>query len=169
MRKTLSAILIFFFLFDAGGYFIWFRVVQWNIRNEIREKIEKGLKDEELTIIILQAEHSSWLRTFIPEKEFKYKGEMYDVVRTKTIDHQKHYYCLKDTREKHLIDKFIRDNLSKKKVGKFKRIPLKYLHNFSKLQPCINRLIIKIYSIILHYYSRIPETISPPPKTLFQV
>jgi len=169
MRKTLSAILLFLFLFDAGGYFIWFRIVQWNVRNEIREQIEKGLTDKELTEIILPAEHSSWLQTFIPDKEFRYKGEMYDVVRTKTIHHQKHYYCLKDTREKQLVDKFIRDNLSKKKAAKFKRIPLKYFPHFSRLLPSLNRLMVKIYPIISHYHSRIPETGSPPPRMQFSV
>ena len=39
-------------------------------------------------------------------KEFMFKGEMYDVVKTKTVNGKVMLYCINDKKEKALVDNY---------------------------------------------------------------
>ena len=104
MKSTLSILLLFIFLGNVIGYQIVFNQLQHNIHRETERQIEKGLPDEELVVIVTDHEEDlHWTR---PYKEFRYKGEMYDVVKIKTFNNKKNYYCICDKKENNLMARY---------------------------------------------------------------
>lgn len=114
MKKIAPYVVLIFFLFNTGGYYFWFRILQNRVQHEIEQKIINGLSVEDISIIIVPVneDHSlSWIK---PGKEFKYQGDRYDVIKSMTLNQQKHYYCIKDVKEKQLIAKYNKVHNSKK-------------------------------------------------------
>ncbi len=123
LRKFISIILILLFLFYSAGICLVFHFIRYTVREEIEEEIKRGLEESDLSVITIydtDREGIDWIR---PGKEFRYKGEMYDVVKTRTTDHKKYLYCINDTREKQLVDDFKNHFKRRKKTeGKVKRL-----------------------------------------------
>lgn len=106
-RRFVSIVFSLILLFNYYGYYVWFNVLQHKIRTEIKAMIRNGIKDAELTVIEVQdglESNISWIK---PGKEFTFKGEMFDVVRSKTEHSRTIYYCINDKKEKQLIADFI--------------------------------------------------------------
>lgn len=168
MKKLISIILISCFLFNLCGYQVLFRALQDHIQREIRQKIRKGLSDDDLTLITVPLNMESGIVWLKQEKEFKFKGEMYDVVKTRISDQKKYYYCICDTKEKQLIAKYNksnnnrrnRNNIVKKKIGNplfFQRSLEVECYYFSDYYSISNQ------GGLILYYLNIP---SPPPKVV---
>ena len=82
MKRFISFILLFLFLFVSGGYYLYFRYLQRQIQQEVKTEIRKGLQEEELSVIVSPVHGSQDILWTKKDKEFRYKGSMYDVVRT---------------------------------------------------------------------------------------
>jgi hypothetical protein len=99
----LAIVLLVVLASNLAGIFIFFEFQKWDIRNEIKQHIKQDIPDSELSIIAINAGNADSLEWF-DETEFKYNGQLYDVVRTKiTDDHQTIYYCISDTKETDLF------------------------------------------------------------------
>lgn len=165
-RKHFSIIMIFTILFNSGGYYLWFCFQQQQIQKEVKHKLRKSLKDDELTLIIGTPSNEIEIQWIKKDKEFRFKGEMYDVVRTKVVDKVTHYYCLNDIREKKLIAKYNKHHESKNDVGK--RLKRTFTNLYSP--PTSVQLNDISISKNKYYYSKIAilsntkDVSSPPPK-----
>jgi hypothetical protein len=104
--KKLAAILImFFFLFNSGGYFILFKWKQEMVRQEIRQKIKKQLKlsvpsSETVEIVFFPGEKINWVK---PEKEFWHQGDLFDVITKEYKNDTLIFKCINDIQEKALF------------------------------------------------------------------
>jgi len=164
LKRFISFILLFVFIYNIGGYYIWFKLEQYNIQSEIRNDSHK----KALTLISIPLNDKSCITWTEENKEFIYHGEMYDIVKTKIINNVKYYYCINDKKEKQLITDFIKkDSLQKKSEN----ILQKVINNKYQTQPL--KLIFYNQSIKLHfcmissnYISNINDIHSPPPKTM---
>jgi len=167
LGKYLSVILIFIFLSDLGGYHLWFYVWQNNNRKEIRKEIRMGLKEEDLSLIIVSIREESGISWIEPGKEFSYQGEMYDVVKIKIKNQEKYYYCIRDSKEKQLIANYNKNDRSGKEAAKIIR-KFNYQYIAEKNLPAdpAYPLDIAIPEISVFYASNIIEIKSPPPKML---
>ncbi|NOX16822.1 MAG: hypothetical protein GXO87_00870 [Chlorobi bacterium] len=116
MRKYASIILLFIFMFVSGGYQIYFKYLQYDIRQEIKREIRTGLNEMDLTLVVVSSENENKINWIKKNKEFRYKGLMYDVVRIKTKDNKKYYYCINDIKEKNLIANYVRHNKRRNKA-----------------------------------------------------
>lgn len=154
------------FVFDAGGYYLWFSLLQNNIHIEVRQEIEKGLKDDELVLIKVPANSDQGIEWIKPGQEFRLNKEMYDVVRSATVGKEKYYYCLNDAKEKKLIAGFT----SKSKKNSDKRIRYSFSFQYVPIQFNLNsniNIVNFIYpSFVWQYKSNTPDIHSPPPKTI---
>ena len=144
------------------------RHFQSSQKDVIKEKILSQLKEEELQVISLTDNKE----IFWEEKgeEFLYNGEMYDVVKTKTVNGKVMLYCINDKKEKALIDKYnlvTKNNSSTDKKGKntldnsFNLFVYQDENNGE--QYTIHDLN-KFYSIEPHLTLGIDDNTSPPPK-----
>lgn len=166
MKKLISIGILSIFLYNIGGYYLWFSILQNKIQNKIEEEIEAGLKSEDLTLIIVQAEKDQEICWIKPNREFRYKGDMYDVVKIKYVPGKKYYYCLNDKKEKQLIAGFNKTHNTKKESEK--RLKRNFNYNSYIEHFTLTKRIYPIgltFSAIENFYSS--ETIdinSPPPK-----
>jgi hypothetical protein len=125
MRKLAVLCVLSLFLFNTGGYFIWFRISQQVNYSQVRREIRAGLDDHDLDILRIPADMIHNIIWIKPGKEFFYKGELYDVVKSGTEDKAVVFHCLKDTKEKELIARFSRKTHEEQQRNKmFKKMPL---------------------------------------------
>jgi hypothetical protein len=157
-----------FFLFNIGGYFIWFNIIKNKIQKEIRQEIRKGLSEKDLILITVAVNEESEICWIKPGKEFSYRGEMFDVVKIKTSSDKKFFYCINDSKEKKLISGFEKAHESNQKarklLGNFQYIfviqpePLLHINETSNHEYCIKSF---------DAPSNIEEVTVPPPKFTF--
>lgn len=173
MRKVLSIVFLFVFLFNIIGYYPLFLLRQQHIRSEIASIIENNLTSGKLVRFIFSDEELAGL-SWIKENEFRYKDEMYDIVFTKPAENGKsHLYCISDTKEKSLLTN-LRSHISRETEngnspqGK-KQITGKPMlkdycppKNDFQFAPFLNHR--NYFSIDEHYVTVIIDRVSPPPK-----
>ena len=94
------------------GYYIVFKATQFAIKKEIKNIIKHGVPDKNLSLIKVSVDDAKkqaemeWLE----DHEFRYQGQMYDVVRSYTSNDTSYFYCINDKQEEHLfsaLDKHI--------------------------------------------------------------
>lgn len=166
MRRLISILLVFTFLFNIGGYYLWYSVIKYGIQKEIGEEIAAGINDEDLTLIVIPDIGKSGITWIKPAKEFRYKGEMYDVVKTKNLPGKKHFYCINDTKEKQLIAGFDKTHNTKKESEK--KLKRTFNYSFYLQSFTVTKLVYPIEftfpTIINFYLSNAIDIHFPPPK-----
>ena len=171
IKRLSTGILIIVFLFNSGGYYFCFRYYQHSINREVKHMIRNGLSDNQLSDINIpyQAKKQKeieklcgicWIK---PGKEFSYKGQMYDVVKTTIKNGQKHYFCINDKKEKKLLAEFLK--LKTRKLEK--RVKTNLIYYYLTDQICIinNGISITFNLIADQYYSAFLEILTPPPTS----
>lgn len=101
MRKAIS-ILLLLLLFHPGGYFLIFKIQQYQVRREIKQRIKAGVPEQELVLLKIPRnleEQPSQLFQRIHSGEFRYQGKMYDIVRQQEHGDTTWYYCVSDEKE----------------------------------------------------------------------
>ncbi len=167
MRKYFSILIVAAFLFNIEGSYIWFCVQQYSIKKEIRQEIRQGIKEEDLTLIIIPDNEETGICWLKPDKEFRYKDEMFDVVKIQIKHQKKYYYCLSDKKEKQLLAGYHKRNSTKKNAEtKLKRT---FVYNFdlqyASATTNFDFLDITFAGINDFYSSNAPDILSPPPKS----
>lgn len=103
MKKTAVIFLLSIFLFNTVGYFIAFKAVQFEIKTEVQSEIIQGLNINELTSVTINKNNLGTIEWFEDGKEMRYKGEMYDVVKSAECATSITYYCINDKQEESLF------------------------------------------------------------------
>jgi hypothetical protein len=166
MRKPVSILLAFIFLFNIGGYYFVFRVVQLQVKRQAQNQIRQRIKDDNLCLIVVPVHAKMGIRWIRQGKEFSYRGEMFDVVRTENKANNKYFYCIRDKKEKELLASFLKTTKSKKDTDKKqKRISTeRYFQKVSFLNNTVYPSHIHYNTIEVSLVSNCLVTPSPPPK-----
>lgn len=165
-------------LYSTCGYFAVYSGMQYAVKKEVKRKLKLTVPKSELHLLKItkQFENEASIDIFerIHEGEFRYYGEMYDIVYKESRGDTTYYHCIKDDEEKLLfaglsnaIHIYIGQNPHQQKkqdkllqtLSKEYLAPEKYL-----IQP--KKLFVSNYisSKSAHYKSRMPEISSPPPQ-----
>ena len=102
MNKALTILLFSLIGISSVGIYPIFKLLQLQAKEDVEETLKRGLPlnklqqfgDREMKEIVWEREG----------KEFHYHEEMYDVVKTETIDGKTTYYCFNDTRESKIFN-----------------------------------------------------------------
>ena len=89
--------------FGMTGYYSVFKLQQFTIRKEIKAQLKKSIPREQLHQIIVKDNESDKLEWEERGKEFRYMGELYDVVFSEKKAGAVYYFCLKDKEETSLF------------------------------------------------------------------
>lgn len=166
MRKLISILIAFVFLFNIGGYYLWFAMLQKGIERRVELQIKQGLKEKDLSVVIVPSKGETGIIWIKPGKEFRYRGEMYDVVYSKTKGQDKLYFCINDIKEKQLIASFHKTHNSKKEADK--RIKITFTDRYFPQQQRLSNIIspsdIEYPSENIAIFSNILKIPSPPPR-----
>lgn len=130
MKKPIAILFLALILFQLTGFLIVFKIKQNAIRKEIKLLIKNGVPENELFTIEFNSSNQmdfDWKHS----KEFAYKGNMYDIVRTDTINQSTYlFYCVNDFQEKQLfanLDQIISHCYSEKSKSSDKQIDFSLL------------------------------------------
>ena len=176
MRKITANILLLFVLFQLTGYLLIFKSQQFQIRKEIKYRIKAGVLDDELVLITIPnslLKEKNPIFQWIHEKEFRYKGNMFDIVRKEVYKHSTNFYCLSDHKETQLfanLDQLVKKEIAQNSEKKQQRERAYHLLNSLYFNQTSNLSFINSskelefldYSFRLSTWENTPNT--PPPK-----
>ena len=143
---------------------------KYHVRKEMIERIKQDIPSSELTAITWTSKNKTDF-DWRDSKEFKYKGMMYDVVKTKKVNSEATiYYCLTDHLEMKLLTKL--EAQKEKNSKQDKNNPTKeVIKLFFKVETSKLQYTVSVHSkpsvnikIVNFYDSRMPETWCPPPN-----
>lgn len=134
MKKVVSIIFLSLLVMKIGGYFTFLTIQQNILREEAKERILHLLPNDKqikLCFSVGQFNKIDWKET---EKEFYYKGFLYDVINTKIVGDIHVIYCISDEKETEIYAKILqmskvqRDELPRKNnlVSFLNLLTLKY-------------------------------------------
>jgi hypothetical protein len=171
MKKVLSIILVLFLGYNFAGYFYLYKIKQDQIREEIKENILYKIPVDQLILIKSfsgSCEKISWLEK---NKEFRFKGCMYDVVKTKVIGDTTYYYCYNDIREARLfgnLNKLIKDHAGDSKSKSNNKKPvINYFFQQNCFTPSISEKPLHYFNLTPVLECIAPELLSPPPESCY--
>ncbi len=168
MKKILSLVLVFVFFYSIMGFYLNFEVEQYQIKEEIKEKIVNNLPEKELTLVKISSIENKKITWMEDGKEFRYKGNMFDVVRIKTGADTIYYYCFDDENESKLfvnLDKLVKEQTdnSQSRTNQKKQEITYFFHQILFTQSLIGTPI--LYFDYLYTYKSIDtDVLSPPPR-----
>lgn len=129
MRKLISFILLFLFLWQIGGYLIEFKLESSKIRKQIKKLTKESVPRNQLVHFQFSSKEINSL-TWVKSHEFRKDGHFYDVVWKKDLGNGKiEFQCVSDDQETQLfekLDQYVSANLANPN-------PTKPLKNWSKI------------------------------------
>jgi len=166
LRYIFSIILVLTLFFVSDGYHLYYLYLQNQQKRSVEEKIKEGSFKEELSIINIKSKNSDDLQWIKINKEFRFKGDLYDIVKVEHLQTSTRYFCIKDVKEKKLESRFI-NNLKRRrnKLQKLRQnLNLKFLQTGNNFKTNNQKIIVehKLYSNT--YKSGIIDISSPPPR-----
>jgi hypothetical protein len=158
-----------------GGFYAILSFEREEIREKVEQKLIKSLNKSELVCVVDNDKNSSKIEWERPEKEFRFEGNLYDVVYSENTLGITHYYCLSDKAETILeakIDKLLENQTDKSPFGNQSKLILHFLseplitHHNSTF--CFNHFIDKKLSIFpilsIFYPSDFVSKLKQPPQ-----
>ena len=156
----------------------YFKIRQYSIHQTIKTQIEKGVSESDLVLLKIAKEwEGKTSKPFkrINSKEFRYKGEMYDIIRQKTQGDTTFYWCIWDKGETallgvldELVEKSLRNNPEQKKgsdnLNKYLSSLFFTKFSFEFLLPSSEMLVYSIFTE--HPVSLFLDRTTPPPEIL---
>lgn len=106
MKRLLSILFLFVFLFNVGGYYLMNWGLRYHANKELRQQLDDGVLSEnqmitlKLPITLPYQSDRSFERV---DGEFEYEGEFYKLVKQQLKRDTLYLVCIKDQREKQLV------------------------------------------------------------------
>jgi hypothetical protein len=173
VRKLLSILFLGVFLFNIIGYYPVYLLRQSDIRNEVAKFFEQNFSKGELVVLSFDAAESRSL-IWTDKNEFRYKGEMFDVMMKKTdSDGRLYFYCYSDQKEKKLeagLDRHVNSQTERNTGNKQDKNDMtkNFLKEYFGTENNVRfaALVTDVeYLFTASYYTPVnPEKQSPPPR-----
>lgn len=103
-RAVLSLFLVVSMAFAFSAYLTSFKIRQYQVRKEMKQLIKTGAPDSlkyDFYLDELEADPSAI--TWIHSKEFRYHGEMYDIIERQEVNGRVLLKCIHDVKESGLF------------------------------------------------------------------
>lgn len=101
--KQLTAIgLLIIMFYSQAGYYFTYLYAQLQVKREMKARILNSLPDESFEAIILTGNEQN-IQWEEEDREFSFKGQLYDVVRKKTVNGNVVLLCINDKKEENLV------------------------------------------------------------------
>ncbi|HEY6435664.1 MAG TPA: hypothetical protein VIY47_03675, partial [Ignavibacteriaceae bacterium] len=97
MKKIISILVLSLFIYNAIGFLAVHPLLSIYYKYRGMERADKPSKDEMIELLIFNKEDIQKRKIdfkWIHSREFKYNGEMYDIVEKKENDDQLIVYCI---------------------------------------------------------------------------
>jgi hypothetical protein len=161
-KSILAVFLIGVFTFNTLGFCLFSTLILIHKKSVFNKILSGDFKSEEMFVLEEnQISNARWVH----KHEFEWKGEMYDVVKTKTSNGHKSYTCKKDTKEDMLKkqQRKASEKSSRKKMVELLKIFVQANHIHKPLL-MVNATKVENAILVNKYSSKHPKILSPPPK-----
>jgi hypothetical protein len=166
MRKITSIGLVVIILYSLCGFYLLQEVLLYHIRSAAGKEIKAGIRDKDLTLLVLTPGIDKEIMWTRPGKEFSFRGNIYDVVKVRTEGGKTYLFCFKDVREKRLLTNCQKHrDMRKEPAKKLKRTyPSQYLPQHNLYMAYVVPQDISFIAPGLSYQSIVINIPFPPPK-----
>jgi hypothetical protein len=109
LKKNISIVILSLFIYNSFGFLAVHPLLSMYYKNLGLQKTEKTLEEELIEFMIFNKKDITENKIdfkWIHSREFKYNGEMYDVVKKEENDKQLFLYCINDKKEEKLEEEF---------------------------------------------------------------
>ncbi len=176
MLRLSALLLLMVMLVNTAWYYPVTHYHRGQIRREMKRRIKSEIPENQLHIITVQNTDDPSITWMKDGKEFRYKGMMYDIVKSRKTDSTIEYYCINDIEETILFDQLDQkvqeqmDHQEEKGQGVPVKKLLKSISGNAYLIPSYQLFITvadqfthqSIYTAML--LSPIREIVTPPPQ-----
>ena len=169
VKKILILQLLTILAFSQVGYYFFYTIKQYQIREAVKHQLLGALPESSLQIFAADNEKIVWEEN---EKEFSIDGEMYDIAKIKIVENKKYFYCLSDTKETALINEFVK-TVQKKTDNKQEKDSKDHFKfqtlSFQPFEETVAKHFFKSNKTIFPIFKQNPisvvfSVIGPPPK-----
>lgn len=181
MKRLISILLLFVFLFNIVGYVLLFYMQQHNVkqraelyRNNFKNYVFKNYSENLLKITIKKSDIKS---VYFKDngKEMFHNNELYDIISSNELNDEIIFYCMSDKQEKELlanladhVDSNLVDgkNVHKSSSKKISTVSLKFFSEQNQFLFSVFRNInsVSYISFKINYTPALIEVKSPPPE-----
>jgi hypothetical protein len=101
LKKSLAYLLLILFLFNSMGYYFIFELHKYHVKKEIQansNKISRALR-----ILKIRDAESDHEFQRVENKEIRYQGFLFDVIKEVRNGKTTIFYCIHDTKEENLL------------------------------------------------------------------
>lgn len=148
------------------------------VRHEMKQRIKAGVPEEDLVLLKIakSEEENSDIFERMHSREFRYYGQMYDVMRLKEKGDTTYYTCIHDVKESKLferLDRMVLEQLSEDKdeqrqqelmLGFFTKV---YLPSFIPELTYFNTKAESTFAYQGSYSEKHSQDIGEPPRFMF--
>ncbi|MFH1050226.1 MAG: hypothetical protein V1779_04760 [bacterium] len=104
MKRILSIFFISFLILNTFGTIGYYYYQRAGIRTEMKRMMKSNIPKDKIEILKI-ANNSKYFQR-IHEKEFRFKGKMYDVITELPTDEYTIFYCINDEKEEQLMESY---------------------------------------------------------------
>jgi hypothetical protein len=150
------------------GFYLAFEIERCQIKEKIKEKLINNLPEKELSLIKISSGESKKITWTEEGKEFRYDGDMFDVVKIRTGKDTTYYYCFNDEKESKLfvsLDKLVKDQTdnSQSKTNQ-KKHDITYFFHEVLVTYRLTETPILYFNHLSTYKSVVTDVLVPPPR-----
>jgi hypothetical protein len=109
LKKYISILILSLFIYNTFGFLAVHPFLSLYYKYLGMQRADMPSEEEMIELLVFDKEDISKGKinfTWIHSREFKYNGDMYDIVEKKETDEQLIVYCINDTKEKKLEEEF---------------------------------------------------------------
>ncbi len=99
MKKTVPFFFMVLFIAPFYGTYLYLSLQQKAIQEAVQRKLEEGIPSNELVKLTFSTSEINKVLRWEHDKEFEYKGQMYDVVEVTDVGDSLQYLCWWDKAE----------------------------------------------------------------------
>jgi hypothetical protein len=168
MKKLFSILLVFVFFYSIVGFYLNFAVEQCRIKEEVKENIIHNLPDKYLTIIKVSSKDQEKIAWTEEGNEFRFEGNLYDVVKIRHENGTTYYSCFCDLKENQLLvnlDKLVKDQTDHSQSRTIqKKIQINMFFHDGMLAKTSNETPFDYFNYTTGYKLIYSDVLSPPPR-----
>ncbi|HWJ30107.1 MAG TPA: hypothetical protein VNS32_26460 [Flavisolibacter sp.] len=170
MKKTFVFVLLLCLLLTVFGYQVVFQLQITEAKSEMKQHIHSALYSKVYTDLIFDQQQVSKI-IWMEEDEFKWNGELYDVIGKEIIDDHLVIRCIQDNKETLLVNQYLKSCNNNNgaehlpSASLLKLISTYFLYTSIEVPPSMQHRILKIYKPYSFYIlANILPVSTPPPK-----
>jgi hypothetical protein len=153
------------------GYYFIYTIQQIRLKEEAKEQMLVAIPDSLLEIIVLE-DHFDAIAWQEIGKEFSLNKELYDIARIRKVNGKTLLYCLKDDKEKALLEDMAKAIHSSHQGNNGKAAKQTIKFQLPDFLNCSTGKLVENTAVILHSYSTSENTFfstiakikGPPPR-----